>query len=180
MPALGSQASNSVRAAVLGPQCTGVAQIRAPSLVERGGAESWGLMSSSGLRPSSLDMPCSWWKGGRRGAGSAQASSVAWLARGDAGPLGEPAGWARVPVGACLAGLSSVTLFLLLLGRGLGLSKGRALSGTVHQGNPRAVLEVSLETTGVLTTRSLVGVPALQMPLLGGGPRAWEGRAGAQ
>ena len=161
----------------------------------RGGAESWGLTSSSGLRPSSLDTPCLWWKGGRRGAGSAQTSSVAWLARGDAGPLGEPAGWARVPVGARLAGLSSVTLFLLLLGRGLGLSEGRALSGTAHQGSPRAVLEVSLETPGVPTTRSLVGVPetagipttrslvgvpALQVLLLGDGSRAWGGRGGAQ
>ena len=49
-----------------------------------------------------------------------------------------------------------------------------------HQGSPRAVLEVSLETTGVPTARSLVGVPALQVRLLGGGSRAWGGRGGAQ
>lgn len=42
------------------------------------------------------------------------------------------------------------------------------------RGNPRAVLEVSLETAAVLTTRSLVGVPALQVRLLGVG-RAGRG-----
>ena len=50
----------TVRVAVLGPQSTRVAQIRAPSVVGQGWTESWGLTTSSGPRPTSLGMPCSW------------------------------------------------------------------------------------------------------------------------
>lgn len=55
----------------------------------------------------------------------------------------------------------AMSLLFLLLGDSVQV-RARHCLALFTRGNPRAVLEVSLETAAVLTTRSLVGVPALQ------------------
>lgn len=62
----------------------------------------------------------------------------------------------------------AMSLLFLLLGDSVQV-RARHCLALFTRGNPRAVLEVSLETAAVLTTRSLVGVPALQVRLLGVG-----------
>ena len=109
---------------------------------------------------------------GEGSLGSGQASSLVWLARGDSGPSGEPAGWGTHPCHrARLAGLHLVTSLPAPTRPGTRFKQGPSTVRPCSPGaNPRAVLEVSLETEGVLTTRSLVGVPAQQVLLLGGVP----------
>lgn len=166
---------------MLGPQSTGVAQIQAPSLVERVGLKvgAWRPLQGSGPAP---------WTRLARGEGQkeacpAQASSSVWLARGDAGPLGEPAGWAHMPVTEPAPLACAMSLLFLLPGDSVQV-RARHVS-TDHQGKPEGCAGSFSGDCSSADHKKPGGRVALQVRLLGvgrvgrgavtwGGERGWE------